>query len=104
MDPLHHPLHMIAEPETQTFNDFDENQTVEMGFEIDPSSFQMNLASRRNEIAKDPLADIKRRERDLQHERTAREAELQREYEKRLQEFELDFQQKERELEKEKLY
>ena len=43
------------------------------------------------EQAKDPLSDIKRRERDLQHERIARESELQREYEKRLQEFELDF-------------
>lgn len=39
----------------------------------------------------DPLADIKRRERDLLHEKNAREAELQREYEKRLQEFELDY-------------
>lgn len=66
----------------------------------------MQLAHRggqANEVT-DPMADIKRRERDLQHERQAREQELQREYEKRLAEFEMDFEQKERELEKEKLY
>lgn len=49
-----------------------------------------NLAQKSNapllpsETTKDPLSDIKRRERDLQHERLARESELQREYEKRL--------------------
>lgn len=36
----------------------------------------MNLDQRSNESPKDPLADIKRRERDLLHERTARESEL----------------------------
>jgi hypothetical protein len=63
----------------------------------------MNLA-RQPVKEVDPLADIKRRERDLDHERSVREAELRRDFDKRLQEFEEDMQMKERELEKEKLY
>jgi len=51
----------------------------------------------------DPLADIKRREIDLNTEKHARELELQQEYETRLAEFDVDYKQKERELEKEKL-
>ena len=86
------------DPDAHGFNDY------EFGFEAEygvPVGFNLEQS---NETAKDPLADIKRRRRDLQHERVAKEAELQHEYESRLQDFELDFQQKERELEKEKLY
>ena len=52
----------------------------------------------------DPLADIKRREREIEKERDYREHELRMEYEKRLEEFEADFRIKEQELEKEKLH
>ena len=52
----------------------------------------------------DPLADIKRREREIEKERDYREHELRMEYEKRLEEFEADFKIKEQELEREKLH
>jgi len=105
-DPEHEPLHRIsgppvmASPETQTFNDTE----FEFGAE-NAGPMYLNLEQQQQpKEPHDPLADIKRRERDLQHERLARETELQRDYEKRLAEFEEDYKQKERELEKEKLY
>ena len=80
--PLQRLSSPAPQPETATFNEADED---DLGFVIRrPVGYNL-------EQAKDPLSDIKRRERDLQHERIARESELQREYEKRLQEFELDF-------------
>ena len=101
IDPEHRPLQRVPlpSPETQTFNDSE----FEFGAENPGRMYALNLASK-DPQPHDPLADIKRRERDLQHERLARETELQRDYEKRLAEFEEDYKQKERELEKEKLY
>ena len=50
-----------------------------------PYSTILNLARRHlNEAFVDPLADIKKRERDLLREREVKEAELKRDYEKRL--------------------
>jgi hypothetical protein len=50
-----------------------------------PYSTVLNLARRQlNETFVDPLADIKKRERDLIREREIRESELLRDYEKRL--------------------
>lgn len=84
IDPEHMPLHRIAEPETQTFNDTE----FEFGAEApNGRMYGLNLENTHT----DPLSDIKRRERDLQHERLAKETELQRDYEKRLAEFEEDF-------------
>lgn len=62
-----------------------------------PSIYQ-NLAHRQVPNAgtnPDPLADIKRREREIEKERDYREHELRMEYEKRLEEFEADFRLKE---------
>ena len=70
-----------------------------------PSLYQ-NLVSRQVPNVgtnPDPLADIKRREREIEKERDYREHELRMEYEKRLEEFEADYRIKEQELEKEKL-
>ena len=88
----HYPLHRVLDwpepettrhgpipPDTQTFN-----EASDFGLQIE-QPVGLNLAADDNLAqTKDPLADIKKRERDLQNERTAREAELQREYEKRL--------------------
>ena len=99
IDPTPRPLYHEIDPHSRTFDD------TEFGFGEDQPFVGLNLAQKPTPEpdTKDPMADIKRRERDLQSERLARESELKRDFEKRLEEYELDFQQKENELEKEKL-
>jgi hypothetical protein len=84
--PAHvHPVHAhLPGSPIHTFNEMQE--------------VYQNLASRQvpnGSQPQDPLADIKRREREIQKERDYREHELRMEYEKRLEEFEADYRLKE---------
>ena len=76
--PLEFELHpaqtyYMADPGAQTFDE------TEFGFIEDRPIIGLNLAHKQvpNQAAvKDPMADIKKREQDLQNERVARETEL----------------------------
>lgn len=83
---IYHEYRM-PNPHARTFEE------SEFGFVNNKPFVGLNLAQRKvpNQAVKDPMADIKKREQDLQNERLARETELQADYQKRLAEFEKDF-------------
>ena len=90
------PMHHFTPISSSPIHTFNEMETI-----------YYNLASRQvpNTYQDyDPLADIKRREKEILKEREYREHELRMEYEKRLEEFEADYRLKDQELEREKLY
>ena len=76
----------MRQPKPNSEDDIDFNEASNFGFTPSnvPGRVFYNLHARSNAAVKDPLADIKKREKDLMNERLSRESELQREYEKRL--------------------